>query len=805
MDSILRDVRYGFRSLVKSPGLTLVATLALTLGIGLTTLMFSMVYGVIMKGLPYPNGDRIVEVIRNNTARGFNHMSVPISDYVDFKNQQQTLAPMGAYYSGTVNVSGKTQAERYTGSFVTASTFDVTGVAPVLGRTFRPGEDSPAGERVVVISYPLWQSEFGGRADALGAVLRANGVPYTVIGVMPEGYDFPDNARIWLPLQMDPVATKRGDGTWLTVVGVRKPGVTLDQATADFSAIARRLQHEYKATNDGIDARVQGYVDAELGPEPRQLLYTMFGAVFFVLLIACANVANLLLDRAAHRTKEVGIRTALGATRAAVVRQFLTEALVLALGGAVLGSVAAYAGIAAFNRVLYASTDVPFYIDMRLNGPVLAFAIGMAGLAAMFSGLLPAIQSSRTDINEVLKDETRGSSSLRIGKMSRGLVIFEIALSCGLLVAAGLTIKSVTNLRTMDPGFRTSHIFTARVGFPATYTDTALQRQFYDRLRDRLEAIPGVRTAAITSGLPGVQSDGGSFEVEGGTYATDNDVPNARSYSVSPGFFETFAIKILQGRGITSTDRTDGSPVAVVNQAFADKYLGGRDILGRRIRQGGRDSKAPWMTVVGMVPTTFSGDQQEPRAPAYFVPLTQHHTNFVSLAAVTDGPPMGITPQVRSAVTALNPDLPIYWTYTMDEAMARKVWFIRVFGAMFMMFGVIALFLASIGLYAVMSFSVSRRVREMGIRMALGAQARDVIRMIFGQGVLQIAIGVVAGLAFAATLAQFLSVVLFQVAPRDPVIFSGVAVVLAFTGLAACLIPALRATAVDPLTALRSE
>ena len=805
MNAILRDIRYGFRSLIKSPGLTLVATLALTLGIGLTTIMFSMVYGVLMKGLSYPNGDRIVEMVRFNAARGENRMATPISDYADFKSQERTVASLAAYYSGTVNVSGKMAPERYSGSFVTANTFDVTGVKPLLGRTFRAGEDGPGGARLVVISYPLWQTLFGGSRDALGAVLRANGVPYTVIGVMPEGYDFPDNSRIWLPLGMDPVGTKRGDGTWLTVIGLLDPGVAMHQATSDFSAIATRLQHEYKSTNDGIDARVMRYTDAELGPQPRQLIYTMFVAVFFVLLIACANVANLLLDRAAHRVKEVGIRTALGASRGAVVRQFLTEALVLSLGGAAFGSIAAYAGIAVFDRVLYASTDVPSYIVVRLNAPVLAFTIGIAALAAMFSGLLPAVQSSRTDINEVLKDETRGSSSLRIGKMSRALVIFEIALSCGLLVAAGLTIKSVTNLRTMDPGFRTSHVFTARVGFPGTYTDTVMQREFFERLRDRLETIPGVRSAALTSGLPGVQSDDGSFEVEGGTYATNNDVPNARSYSVSPGFFETFAIRILQGRGITAADRAGAQPVAVVNQAFADKYLGGGDVLGRRIRQGGRDSSQPWMTVVGLVPSTFTGDQNQPRAPAYFVPLEQHHANFVSMAAFTDGPPMAITSQVRSAVTSLNPDLPIYWTYTQSEAMARQVWFIRLFGTMFALFGLIALFLAAIGLYAVMSFSVSRRTREVGIRMALGAQTRDVIRMIFRQGVVQIAIGVVFGLAFAATLAQFLSVVLFQVAPRDPAIFGSVALVLAFTGLVACLVPALRATMVDPLTALRAE
>jgi predicted permease len=805
MDAILRDIRYGFRSLIKSPGLTFVATLALTLGIALTTIMFSMVYGVLLKGLPFTHGDRIVEVIRTNLARGARQMSTPISDYADFKTQQHTLGPIAAYYSGTVNVSGKTEPQRFTGSFVTASTFDVSGVRPLLGRTFRAGEDSPSGEKVVVISYPLWQSQFGGSPDALGTVIRANGVPYTVIGVMPEGYDFPDNARIWLPLQTDPVATKRGDGVGLTVAGVLKPGVTMAEATSDFSAIARRLQKEYKATNDGIDAQVKSYVDAELGQEPRQLLFTMFGAVVFVLLIACANVANLLLDRAAHRTKEVGIRTALGASRAAVVRQFLTEALLLSLGGAVFGSLVAYAGISAFNRVMYASADIPWFIDVRLNAPVLAFAIGMAALAAMFSGLLPAIQSSRTDINEVLKDESRGSSSLRLGRTSRALVVFEIALSCGLLVAAGLTIKSVTNLETMDPGYRTSHVFTARVGFPAQYTDTVMQRQFFEHLRDRLETIPGVRSAAITSGLPGVASDGGPFQVEGAAYTTDNDVPNARSYSVSAGFFETFAIRVLQGRGITTADRLGASPVVVVNQAFADKYFGGGDVLGKRIRQGAKETTQPWMTIVGLVPTTFTGDQDEPRAPAYFIPFSQHPSNFASIAAVTDGPPMAITSQVRTVVASLNRDIPIYFTYSQEEAMARKVWFIRVFGTMFMIFGFIALFLAAIGLYAVMSFSVSRRVREMGIRMALGAQARDVVRIIVRQGILQIVIGIVAGLAFAATLAQFLGVVLFQVQPRDPVIFGSVAAVLGLTGLAACLIPALRATTVDPLTALRAE
>ena len=319
----------------------------------------------------------------------------------------------------------------------------------------------------------MWVRRFGGDSSVIGKSLRANGVPYTIIGVMPEGFRFPDDAAIWLPLQLDPVATERGQGQWLTVVGRLKDGVTLETATADVNAVAQRLTASYKETNENVGAEVKGYVDAEMGPEPRQLLYTMLGAVFFVLLIACANVANLLLDRAAHKSKDVGIRTALGATRAAVIRQFMTEALVLSVAGGVLGTIMAWAGIIVFNRAIVDSQP-PFFIDIALHPPVLLFVMLVSLGATMFSGMIPAYQSSRADLNEILKDESRGSSSLRIGKMSKVLVVFEIALSCGLLVASGLMIKSVTKLRTMDPGFRTSNIFTARVGFPATYTDTAM-------------------------------------------------------------------------------------------------------------------------------------------------------------------------------------------------------------------------------------------------------------------------------------------------------------------------------------------
>ncbi len=804
MERLFRDFRYGLRSLLKSPGLTIVATIALTLGIGLTTMMFSIVYGALMKGLPYAEGDRIVEVRRDRPSRDNRRMNTPIAEFEDFRARQKSLDAIAAWYSGTVNVSGTGDAERYTGAFVTAGAFELPRVQPLIGRAILAGEDVENGPRVAVIGYSMWQRRFGGDSAVIGTIIRANGQPYSIVGVMPDGYVFPDNAAIWLPLQVSRTPAERTAGQWVKVAGRLKPGVTIERASADFGAISRQLEAEHKEANEGITAYAMNFVDAELGPQPRQLLLTMLGAVFFVLLIACANVANLLLDRAAHKTKEVGIRTALGASRAAVVRQFLSEALVLAVVGAVVGTGLAQLGISAFNRAIV-DTQPPFFIDIRLHPPVIAFTIGMAALATLFSGLIPAIQSARADINEVLKDENRGSSSLRIGKMSRALVVFEIALSCGLLVASGLMIKSVTRLNTMDPGFRTENIFTARIGFPAGYTDTTQQRQFFDQLRQRLAVLPGAQNATITNGLPGVGSGDDVFMVEGTSYATEDDLRSAGNLSVAAGFFETFNIPVLSGRAFTEGDRLDSEPVVVVNQAFVDRFLGGKDALGRRIRQGGFTSRAPWMTVVGVVPTVFSGQQDEPRRAEFYVPLAQRYSAFVSLAVATTGPPLAITAQVRSAIASLNPDIPMYWIYSMEEALARPTWFIRVFGTLFMIFGVIALFLASVGLYAVMSFSVRRRVREVGIRMALGARSGDVVRMIFRQGVAQVVIGVVLGLGLAAGVAQLMQVILFEVQPRDPVIFGGVVVVLGVVALVACLLPARRATRIDPLVALRTE
>ncbi len=806
MQALLRDVRYGLRALLKSPGLTIVATLALTLGIGLTTTMFSIVYGALMKGLPYPDGDRIVVVNRANPTKGINRQNLPIQDFVDYKAQQHVLADLGAFTSGTIYVSGEEKAERFDGSFVTANLFDIVGVRPLLGRTFRAGEDTPSGDKVAILSYSMWRERYNSNANIVGKQIRVNGVPFSVVGVMPDGFAFPNNDKIWVPLQVDPLEGKRGEGQYVQAFGKLKPDVSLDKATVELTTIAKRLGAEYKESNEGFTAVVTPFTDNYIGKEPRQLLFTMLGAVFFVLLIACANVANLLLDRAAHRTKEVGVRTALGASRGAVIRQFLAEALVLSLAATVGGIVLAQVGITLFNQAITV-TQVPFFIDIKLHPPVLLFSIGVAVLTTLVSGAIPAYQSSRADINEILKDEARGASSFRIGRISKGLVIFEIALSCGLLVAAGLMIKSVTKMSTMDPGFTTKDVFTARIGFPSAYTDTLAEWRFFDQVVERVGALPGVQSAAISSGLPAARQgmNGAPFALEGQTYLKDKDYPFTRTLAVTPNFFSTLKIPLAQGRGFTDADRVGSLPVVIVNRAFIAKYFPKTDPIGRRVKLGNSRSTQPWATIVGVVGDVFTGDQQQPIAPALFQPFAQARSTFVYISARAAAQPLALTQPIRDVVGSLNADIPLYWVQTLGDAIAQSLWFVRVFGTMFVIFGVVALFLASVGLYAVMSFSVVRRTREVGIRMALGAQARNVVQMIFGQGLVQLAVGMTVGLAFAFGISQLLKVILFQVEPRDPVIFSGVAAVLVVVGMLACLIPARRATLVDPLVALRSD
>ncbi len=805
MLSYTRHLRYGARSLAKSPTLSLVAILALTLGIGLTTIMYSIVYGALMKGLPFEEADRIMAVGRANPSLGYTRQGVPVHDLVDFRAQQHSMTSLAGFYTGTVNLSGAERAERYDGAFVTANAFSILRVKPLLGRTFRDGEDAPGAERVVVLGYDLWKNRYASDRAIVGKTIRLNGEPAVVIGVMPERFLFPQRQELWTPLSIDLLKTARGEGNYLNVYGRLKPGVSLEQANLDLATIASRLAKEYPKTNEGVTANAEPFTDASIGDEPKRLLYVMLGAVGFVLLIACANVANLLIGRAAHRSKEVGIRTALGASRATVIGGFLAESTVLAVIGAIFGIVVAYFGVRLFNASIAASQP-PFWIDIQLHPPVLLFALIVTVLTSFLSGVIPAVQASKVDINSILKDESRGSSSFAVGRLSKGLVIFEMALSCGLLVAAGLMIKSVTKLRTIDFGFTTEDVFTARVGLnEVKYRDSTKQVQFYNELAAKLAALPGVDASGLTLALPALGSNFGPLAKEGVTYQKERDIPRGHLVGVTPGFFDVFRSKASSGRLIQETDHLGTLPVAVINRSLGQKLFPGEDPIGRRLRFGGLESKASWLTIVGVVPDLYMGGADNKDPQGLYVPFEQSPQRYVSIALRTRGNPNALAPLVRNAVASIDADQPIYFVRTLATGVAEQNWHFRIFGSLFMVFGIVALFLASIGLYAVMSFSVSRRTREMGVRMALGARARDVVTLIVRQGMLQIAVGMAAGMLIALFVGKLLSIALFGVDPRDPVVFGGVVLVLGIAAALACLVPALRATRIDPMVALRTD
>lgn len=808
--TLLQDLRFGARLMLKKPGFTAISVLTLALGIGLTTMMFSIVNGAILKGLPFPEAEQLMGVARTDLSQGFENMSTPLHDLVEWRDQQHAFEALAGYSTGTFNVSGTEGAERYDGAWVSANAFDLLRARPVLGRSFHEGEDAPGAEAVTIIGYRVWQDRFGGDPEVLGRTLRINGEEATIIGVMPERFMFPINQSLWLPERRHAHLYGRGEPgvPAVNVFGRLRPGVSVDQANVQMSAIARRLEEAHPETNENIGAQVRPFTEAFIGDEPRRLLFVMLGAVFGVLLIACVNVANLLLGQAALRAKEVGIRSALGASRFRVILQFLTEPLVLAAAGAVGGLGVAWIGIRTFTRAVE-TTNPPFWLDFGMDGTVLLFVLGITLLATLVSGVLPAIRASGANLNEILKDDSRGASSFRGSRLTKGLVITEIAVSVVLLTGAGLMIRTVTNLASLDYGFETEQVFTARLGLPEAdrrYAEVAHRIRFFQEVEERLASEPGVEAVTVASSLPGLWAGGNRVSLEGQSYERPTDHPTIRAAVITPGFFETLGVGVIQGRTFGSQDAEGSLPVAIVNESFARRFFPDGDPLGNRIRLGGAESERDWLTVVGVVPDLYMSGVENEEPEGIYTPLSQDPgIRFMSLAIRTSGAPMALTPAVRTAIATIDPDIPIYWTWTLAEAIDRENWFFGVFGAIFMLMGFVALFLAAIGLYGVMSFSVGRRTREMGVRMALGARGGDVVRLIMRQGAAQLAMGLAVGLAGAWGVSTLLTSFLFGVDPRDPMNFLATVVVLLATGLLASWVPARRATRVDPLVALRYD
>jgi predicted permease len=807
MTGLTAELRVAARGLMKSPGLAVLAVITLALGIGMNTLMFGIVYGALYRGLPFPDADRIVDISRINPAEGMNRMSVPLHDFLDWREQQSTIEALAAGRGGTVNMGGLDRPVRLDGEFVTANAFESLGVQPILGRSFGAGEEGPDAPHVAILAYHVWQNYFDGSQEVLGTQVRLNGEPSTIIGVMPEGFLFPENQEIWVPLRDDVREMDRGSGYQLNVWGKLPPDVSLEQAGAEFAAIAQRLSEAYPETNEGVSTWVQPFTKAFMNRESEIVFLTMLATTLLVLLVACTNVANLLLARAAGRTKELAITVALGASRERVMGKLVAEALVLVLIGALAGVGLARIGM---DRVLAnaSAEPPPFWFDFSFDGPIILFVVLASGLAALVAGLVPGFRVTATRVHEILKDESRGSSSLRIGRLSRFLVISELAFSVGLLVSAGLMVKGMLRLRTLDYGFRTEEVFTARIGlFENDFPTPESRWELFRDLQDRLESRPEIRMAALTTVLPGLYGEGTSVGIQGALYQDDQDYPFVRFAPVTPGFFETFGVEVQQGRPFTVADDHEALPVAVVNRSFVEQFFSGEDPVGRQIRMGGAQGEEPWLTVVGVVPDMYlqgvgNTDQNQ---SGFYVPLAQADRRFISIAAIGAGTPLALTSVVQDVVTSLHPDTPLYWVRTLRQGIRENIWHVDLFGGLFAVFGFLALLLAAAGLYAVMATGVAQRTREMGVRMALGARANDLLGMVLKQGTVQLGIGLAIGFLLAAGLSRGLAVVLFGVEPWDPAVFLAIAVIMVVSGLSASLVPALRATRVDPVEALRTE
>jgi predicted permease len=790
--------------------LSLVAVLTIGLGIGSTSFAFSVVYGTLLRGLPVRDADRLMVVTQARPEDGSQGLRIPIHDYHDFRDRQTTFEHLGASYSGTVNLAGdEGPPERYQGSFVSARALSMLGVSPVHGRTFVDGEDAPGAPPLVLLGYAVWRNRFGGDPSVVGRTARVNGETATIIGVMPEGFRFPFAEDLWVPLRTDANALPRRGGTALLVSGYLKEGVSLEAARLEVAAIAEQLQGEHPDENAGITSAVQPFTDEFMPAQISMMMLILAVMVAGVLLVACANVANVLLARAVVREREVAIRSALGARRWRVVRQLLAEALALGVVGGLIGVAGAYFALRGFEASLV-DVQRPYWIVFELDGVSLLFTTLVTVTAAIAAGTVPAMRASGRELDNVLRDESRGSSGLRLGRFSTGLVIGELAVSCGLMIGAGLLIHSLIDLNRLDLGFSPERVVTARLGlFETDYPDADVRSRFYHAYLERLRSEPGALAVALTSALPATGQARFAVQIEGRVYDTPADVPTSAGAVVTPGFFDTFGIALLEGRDfLLSESQRGGEAVVIVNRSFAERHFAGQQAVGSRIRTGRQDDGQPWLTIVGVVSDVFEGVGQfgggEQLAEAIYLPVGQSDPRFMSVAVRTAGPPEAVSGQLRSAAAAIDPNLPLYWVMPMRQALDQTTFIYRIFGTLFVIFGGASLFLASVGLYGVIDFSVSSRMREMGLRMALGAQGAAIVSLVFRRVLMQLVVGSALGLAIGAALGRPMASMLVGVRTWDPIVYGTIVGAMAATALVAALMPTLRAVRVDPVTALRA-
>ncbi len=805
MQTLARDVRYALRTLLRTPSFTAIAVLTLALGIGANSAIFSVVDGVLLQPLAYEDADRLVAVFEDSRS------PTSPANFLDWKGQTQLFEDATAAHPWAPVLRGRDRPEQLQGLRASPELFRLLGASAALGRTYSETQEGVDPGRVVVLGHEIWQRRFGGERELLGQTLSLDGEDYTVIGIMPAGFEFPPfwatEAELWAPLVFDPETRQERGARFLRVFARLQPGIGLERAQDEMTALAARLAAEYPDDNAGLEIRVEALREPVVSGI-RGALWVVSGAVGLVLLVACANVANLFLVRASTRRREIAVRSALGAGRWSLARQLLTESAVLALGAGTVGLLLGLWGVEAL--VALSPKNIPRLSEIGLDGRVFAFTFGLSLVTGAVFGLFPVLATMRWNLRDALRGGQRQASGRHGGRLRNGLAAAEIALALTLLVGAGLLVKTADRLSRLDPGFRTEGVLTLDLSLSGSERE-APERQlpFFEELVEEVEAIPGVDSAALINHLPiGGDIWGLDFQIEGRRASSRADSPHATFRVASPGLFATLDVPILHGRAFDRRDREDSQPVVIVSQALVDRYWNGENPVGKRIQRGGPESQLPWMEIVGVAGDVRQWELTNELQPGLYFPYRQNPVSWflqTSLVIHTRGEPEAIRTAVESRIWQLEPDVPISKLRTMEEILDGAVWRQRFNATLLALFAALAAVLAAIGIYGVMSYAVASRRVEIGVRMALGAGRRQISRWVVRQGLRIAVVGALAGVAGALLLARFVGSLLFEMSAYDPATFTVVSSALVAIALLACWLPARRASRLDPVRSLRSE
>jgi putative ABC transport system permease protein len=812
MYTLWQDIRYGARMLWKHRLATIVCATALALGIGANTAMFSVAEAFLLHSVPFENPDRILAMVNVRPQQNIDRDAVAPATYLDWKAQAKSFEEMGAYQWDEVNLTGNREPEKVQAFEVTANFFGLLGVQPKMGRAFLPEEEQPGKDQEIILSYGLWERRYASDPNILDKIVKVDGKSFTIVGVMDKGFDFPMPAEAWVPMALTVKQQSERNSRYLWVLGRLRPDTSIKQATAEMSGLAQRETEAYPDSNKGWQLRVMPVRESANSDLTRQYTLLLMGAVGFVLLIACADVANVQFARVSGRQKELAVRAAMGASRARIVCQLLTESVLLALLGSVAGLLVAQWDIVLI--LAHMPADVAKYVagwkTISLDSNAFLFTLAIALFSGVLSGIAPALLTSRTNLSETLKESGRGSSAGRARhRLRNALVVAEISLSLVLLVGAGLLVKNFTALISVNERYRPESLLTLNLSLPELQYNARPGRvTFHEQVLQRVSTIPNVQSAAMVTSVP--YSNGGgagtrAFSIEGLPAKDRGEARNAIVQTISPSYLDLMQITLREGRELTDSDAEGTQPVAVISRSLARRYFPDEKPLGRKLKVGQADDSSPWLTIVGIVDDVHYSWINKDDIPTIYRSYRQSPPFYASLVLRTGGDPLSLVPAVRGQIAAVDPDLSLFNIKPLDKVISDSIVGIAYVAVMMGILGIIALVLASVGVYGVMSYAVSERTNEFGIRMAMGATANDIQRMVLGKGALLTIIGMGIGLPVAFALANALSSLLFGVKAADPVAFIVLPLVLAAVATLASYLPARRAVRVDPITALRYE